>query len=194
MLINFKGLKTEDYHVPSFQLNQGEIALVYLHGGAHYYPLKYQLIDILTNASSDEQVTVHEPFTFVAPFKEPTSRRLFYPVTVEEYIHKNAGPDKTIAHKIYSKKQLTKKTYVKALNPMQHKLLSLYMTLSKTNNILFDLDGLCAESSDYIYHIVKDFVKSGVSAIYLDWSNQYKQDCNTCVELQWRFKPEHGKK
>lgn len=188
MLIDFKGLKTEDYYIPPFQLNQGEIALLYLYGGSHYYPLKSTLIEVLTKTIPDEQVTVYQPFTFVAPFKEPALRRLFYPVTVEEYIHKNAGADKTIAHRIYSEQQITRNTRVNTLSFLQRKLLSLYVTVSKTKYILFDLDGISAESSDHIYTIVKSLVESGGSAIYLDWSNQYKHDCNTYIEVQWQFK------
>ncbi len=188
MLIDFKGLKTENYDIPSFQLNHGEIVLVCLYGGGHYYPLKSTLIDVLTKTTNDEQITIYEPFTFAGHFREPVLRRLLYPVTVEEYINKNAGPDKAIAHKIYSEKQITNNTPVNSLNPLQQKLLSVYLTASKTKHILFDLDGLCAESSDRVYTAIKDLVKSGISAIYLDWSDQYKHDCTTYVELQWRFK------
>ena len=189
MLIDFKGLKTESYDIPPFQINQGEIVLLHLYSGSHYYPLKSTLVDILTKKISNEQATIHQPFTFVAPFKEPALRKLCYPVTVEEYISKNAGPDKIIAHNIYSEGQITGNTRINTLSFLHRKLLSLYVTVSKTQFILFDLDGLCPQNADSMYNIVKDFVKTGVSAIHLDWNDEYKSDCSNYIELQWRVKP-----
>ncbi len=193
MLIDFKGLKTEDHIIPPFQLNQGEMVLVYLYGGGHYYPLKSALKNVLTRRINDEQITIHEPLLFVDYFKEPTFRKMLYPVTVGEYIKKNGGPNEAIAHKIYAENQITESTRVNTLNVLQRKLLSLYVTVSKTKNIIFDLDGLSAQSSEYAYRIVKNFVKDGLSAIYIDWCDEYKNDCTTYVELQWRSKIDHNK-
>lgn len=161
MLIDFKGLKTEDYFIPSFQLNQGEMVLVYLYGGEHYYPLKSTLKDVLTRRTSSEKITVHEPLLFVEHFKEPALRRILYPITVAEYIRRNAGPDKAIAHKIYTENQITETTCVNGLDTLQQKLLSLYVSLSKAKHIIFDLDGLCPQSAEYMHRIVKHFVKEG---------------------------------
>lgn len=188
MLIECKGIRTEDYYIPPFTLSKREIVLIYLYGGGHYYPLKHTLINAFTKTTSNKHLIIHKPLTFVRHFKEPALRKLLCPVTVQEYIDKNTDQDKAIAYKIYSEKQITANTRINTLSLLQRKLLSLYVTISKTKHILFDLDGLCPQEAEYMYAIVKDFVRTGVSAIHFDWCDEYKHDCTTYIEIQWQFK------
>jgi hypothetical protein len=61
--------------------------------------------------------------------------------------------------------------------------LSLYATLSNTNDIIFDLVGQRPKEAAIIYEIVKEIVNNGGSAIVLDNFQDLKDDCTRYVEL-----------
>ena len=80
---------------------------------------------------------------------------------------------------------INKKIKVNTLIGSPRNLLSLYTTLSNTNNIIFDLVGLGPDGAQENYKIVKEVVKNGGSAILLDGYDDMKNDCTKYVELQW---------
>ncbi len=65
------------------------------------------------------------------------------------------------------------------------KLLSLYTTLSHTNNILFDVAGQDPVGAEKTYTIVKEVVQNGGSAILFDCFTRMKNDCTKYIELEW---------
>lgn len=185
MLIENKGIKTDTFYIPPFDLKVGEIVVLYLFNGKHFYDTEMFLKDIFCGKTKDTNVAVFKNLTFVEHFTESKLRKLFYPVTVGEYLKKNANLDSPYATKIYEIEWLNEKTKVNTLTRNQRQLLSLYTTLSKTNNIIFDLAEQDPKGAEETYEIVKDMVKKGGSAILLDYCEDMKNDCTKYIELQW---------
>ncbi|AZB00234.1 hypothetical protein EG359_11625 [Chryseobacterium joostei] len=185
MLIENKGIKTKTFYIPPFELDAGDFVVIYLYNGYHFYETEMFLKDIFCGNTRDQDVTVHKKLTFVEHFIEPTLRRLFYPVTVGEYLRKNANLDSPYAKKIYEFEWINEKTKLNTLPGNPRRLLSLYSTLSKTDNIIFDIVGVSPQDAKKIYKTVKEIVQKGGSAILLDGFNDMKNDCTKYVELQW---------
>jgi len=185
MLIENKGIRTDNFYIPPFDLNVGEIVVLYLFNGKHFYETEMFLKDIFCGKTKDENVIVHKSLTFVEHFIEPKLRRLFYPVTVGEYLKKNANLDSPYATKIYEIDWINENTKVNMLAGNPRQLLRLYATLSKTNNIVFDVVGQDPKGAEETYEIVKDVVRKGGSAILLDNFEDLKKDCTKYIELQW---------
>lgn len=185
MVIESKGIKTDKYFIPPFVLRTGEIVVLFLYNGAHFYDLEMHLVDIFTGKLPHENVKIYKPLTFVPHFKESWIRRLFYPVTVGAYLKKHGGQRYDIAEQIYSNRFITKQTKVNTLDGRKKKLLSIYTTLSNTNIIIFDLVGQDPLGADATYGIVKEHVKNGGAALLLDGFDDMKNDCTRYVALEW---------
>jgi hypothetical protein len=183
MILESKGIKTDKYYIPPFELQEGEIVVIYLYGGAHYYDLKMELVDIFTGKIKNACVNIIRPLTFVKYFIEPAFRRIFYPVTVSEYLKRNGNSKSNFATKIYDNKCITKKTKVHSLAWNLRRLLCLYSTLSKTTDIVFDVAGLDPKGAEETYQIVKENIKNGGSAIFIDWTDDMKNDCTKFITI-----------
>lgn len=188
MLIQCKGIKTEDYYIPPFTLNKGEIVVLYLYNSMHFYDMSMWLKDIFTGKIKHENVIIKDHFSFVEHFIEPKWRRIFYPVTVHEYLKKNAYKSDSLSRKIYEIDWITKKTRVNTLAGNPRKLLSLYSTLSKTKNIIFDLVAQDPQGAKETYDFVKENIKGGGAAILFDGYDEFKNDCTKFIELEWTTK------
>ena len=188
MLIKNKGIKTGTFYIPPFDLNVGEIVVLYLFNGQHFYDTEMFLKDIFIGNTRNKNVIVNQKMTFVEHFIEPKIRRLFYPVTVGEYLEKNANLNSPYASKIYKIEWINRKTKVNTLAGTPRRLLSLYATLSKTKNIVFDVAGQDPQGAEDTYKVVKEVVTKGGSAILLDCFEDMKNDCTKYVELQWNKK------
>lgn len=185
MILESKGIKTDRYYIPPFELRDGEIVVIYLNGGAHFCDLLTELVDIFTGKTKNGSVNIFRPLTFVERFKEPAFRRLFYPVTVREYLKRNANSKGNFATKIYDNKYITKETKVQSLGGNPSKLLCLYSTLSKATDIVFDVAGLDPQGAIETYQIVKENIKNGGSAILIDWTDEMKNDCTKFISIEW---------
>ena len=185
MLIKNNGIKADTYYIPPFDLNEGEIVVLYLFNGQHFYDTEKYLKDIFIGNSRNKNVVVNQKLAFVEHFIEPKIRSLFYPITVGEYLKKNSNLKSPFASKIYEIEWINEKTKVNTLAGNPRRLLSLYATLSKTKNIVFDLVGQDPKGAEETYKIVKDVVNKGGSAILLDCFQDMKNDCTKYVELQW---------
>jgi hypothetical protein len=188
MIVKSKGIKTDLYYIPPFELRDGELVVIYLYGGAHYYDLKTELGDIFTGKTRNDNVNIFRPLTFVEHFKESTFRRLFYPVTVGEYLNKNANSKNNFATKIYDIDWISKKTKVNTLAGNTRKLLCLYSTLSYTSDIVFDLAGQDPQGALETYKLVKDTIRNGGSGILIDWADDMKDDCTKFITIEWTEK------
>ncbi|NML71324.1 hypothetical protein HHL23_16155 [Chryseobacterium sp. RP-3-3] len=182
MLIENKGIETNTFYIPPFDLNAGEIVVLNVFSGANFYKTEMFLKDIFCGRIPHENVIIHQNITFLEHFFEPAIRRFFYPVTVGEYLKKNANSDSII----YETEWINEKTKVNTLLGSHRKQLSLYATLSKTQNIVFDLSGEGLQGAEETYKIVKDIVKNGGSALLLDCYDDMKNDCPKYIELQWK--------
>lgn len=185
MLIENKGIRTDSFYIPPFELNEGEIIVLNLLGGQHFYETEMYLKDIFCGKSKNEDVLVHKRLAFVAHFLEPQFSRLFYPMTVGRYLKKNANFDSPFATKIYETDWIKERTKVNTLAGNPRKLLSLYATLSNTDCTVFDVVGQGLQGARDTYKIVKNVVKNGGSAILLDCFGDFKNDCTKYIELQW---------
>ena len=185
MVLENKGIKTDFFYIPPFDLKVGDIVVLYLYNGQHFYKTEMFLKDIFIGKSNNENVVIHKNLTFVEHFVEPKLRRFLYPVTVGEYLKNNANLDSPFATKIYEIEWITQKTKVNTLSGNPRRLLCLYATLSKTNNIIFDVVGLDPKGAKETYKIVQEVVKKGGSAILLDCFDNLKNDCTKYIELQW---------
>ncbi len=185
MLIKNKGIKTDTFYIPPFDLNAGEIVVLHLFNGQHTHETEMFLKEIFIGKTKDKNVILNQTLTFVEHIIEPKIRRLFYPVTVGEYLIKNSNMNSPYANKIFEIEWINKRTKVNTLPGTPRRLLSLYATLSKTKNIVFDVAGQDRQGADKIYKIVKKVVKNGGAAILLDYFEDMKNDCTKYVELQW---------
>lgn len=185
IIIENKGIKTDTFYIPPFTLNSGEIIVLHLYNGYHFYETEMFLKDIFCGKTSHENVIIHNNMTFAEHFRESKFRDIFFPVTVGEYLRKNADPESPYATKIYETEWINKKIKVNTLPGNPRRLLTLYATLSKTNNIIFDLVGQDLSGAKETYKIVKEIVKTGGSAILLDGYDEMKNDCTKYIELQW---------
>jgi len=185
MILQNKGIQTEKFHIPSFELKAGELVVLHLFNGAHFYETEMLLKNIFCGNVKNENVEIYKELTFVEYFKEPKLREIFHPITVGEYLKKNANLNNSYSTKIYETKWINKKTKVNSLVGNSRKSLSLYATLSKTNNIIFDVAGQDPIGAQQTYDIVKDEVKKGGSAILLDAFDDMKNDCTKYIELEW---------
>lgn len=185
MLIENKGIKTSSFYIPPFNLNAGEIVVLHLFNEQHSHEIEMFLKDIFCGITKNKNVVVHKRLTFVEHFNESEFRRIFYPVTVKEYLKKNANLDGPYATKIYEIDWINEKTKAGKLPGNPRRLLSLYATLSKTNNIVFDIAGQDSKGAEETYKVVKEVVKNGGSAILLDFFGDMKNNCTKYIELQW---------
>ena len=185
ILLENKGIKTNTFYIPPFDLKTGEIVVLNLLNGAHFYETEMFLKAIFIGETAHNAVTTHRKLTFVEHFIEPRFRRLFSPVTVGEYLKKNADLSSSFASKIYENKWITLKTKVNALAGTPRKLLSLYATLSKTNQLVFDLVALDPSGVEMAYNVVKEVASHGGSAILLDGFGDIKDNRAKFIALEW---------
>ncbi|GGF19916.1 hypothetical protein [Flavobacterium limi] len=186
LLIESKGIRTDQYFIPPFELREGELIIIYLDGGSHFDCLKAQLVAVFTGKEKHENVRIYEPLTFASnPLRESFFKRIFNPITVGSYLKKNADLKSSIVSKIFEIDTFTKKDKVKDLGISEKKRLSLTAVFSKTKNIVFDLRGEGAVYFTKTYEFVKDEIKNGGTAILIDWSPDLKNDCSKFVSIQW---------
>lgn len=157
-----------------------------LYGGMHFYNLSMWLKDIFTGKISHERVIVNSPLSFVEHFKEPAWRRILYPVTVGEFLKKNANTTSHYSRKMYSIPSVNGSTRINMLEGTPRKKLSLYATLSKSNLFIFDLVGVSPQGAEEIYATVKQEIENGGSAILLDYSPDMKDNCTRYLEIEVR--------
>ncbi len=87
--------------------------------------------------------------------------------------------------KLFEDKYVTRKTRINKLGGTQRKLLNLYVTLSKTKDIVFDVAGLDPQGALLTFKMVEETVKDGGSAILLDGFDDMKKHASKYIELEW---------
>ncbi|KAF2512086.1 hypothetical protein EYY60_07500 [Flavobacterium zhairuonense] len=185
LIIESKGIRTNQYFIPPFELREGELVVLYLEVGCHFDDMKEQLIAVFTGKVQHENVKIIKPLTFAEPFKESISKKIFNPITVEHYLKKHANVNAPIVSKIFEIDTFTKKTKVKDLGISEQKRLSLTAVFSKTKNVVFDLRGEGASCFFKTYEFAKDEIKTEGAAILIDWSNELKNDCSKFIAIEW---------
>ncbi|UTN04960.1 hypothetical protein L0669_03445 [Flavobacterium bizetiae] len=193
LIIESKGIKTDHYFIPPFELRKGELVIIYLEGGAHFDDLKEQLVSIFSGKANHENVKVIKPLTFAAPIEESALKRIFNPMSVGGYLKRNANLKNSVS-RIFEVDNFTKKDKVKKLDTSERKRLSLCAVFSKTKYVSFDLRGEAAAYFNKTYQFAKDEIKNDNAAILIDWSNELKNDCSRFVTIEWLADSEELKK
>ncbi|MFN8114468.1 MAG: hypothetical protein U0W65_00025 [Bacteroidia bacterium] len=65
MLLENKGLTIDNFFVPPFTVDKGEILTIYMFGGAHFFALEKKLADIFTGKVNNDNVKIYGPFHFI---------------------------------------------------------------------------------------------------------------------------------
>lgn len=185
ILIQNKGIKTDQYFIPPFDVKEGDFVLIDISGHVISSYVEEKLTAIFTGKEKHENVTINKSYTFVKHFRESEFRHRFFPTTVGEYLAKNANSKSKFADKIYEINWINKKTQINRLEGNNRKLISLYSTLSKTNNIVFDLAGQDWEGMEHAAKIVKDEIADDGSAIVFDWSDHLKNVSTKYIKIEW---------
>lgn len=183
------GITTERFNVPAFDLNEGEIIVLYLYNGAHFYNTEMFLKEIFCEEAKHPNVLVHKKMTFVEHIKESNFRRIFWPITVGEYLRKNADLSSPFSKKIFEIEWMTNKIKVNTLAGTPRRLLALYAALSKTKNIVFDLGGVDPAGCEFAMQVVQEAVKEGGSAILLDAFDKMKKYSSQFIAIELKDYP-----
>ncbi|OOV17038.1 hypothetical protein [Flavobacterium sp. LM4] len=185
LLIESKGIRTDQYFIPPFELREGDLVLIHLdcHVASSY--VEEKLIAILAGKEKHKNVRINKPHTFVKHFRESRFKDRFFPATVGEYLSKNANLKSEFANKIYEIDWINKDIKIKTLAGNPRKLISLYSVLSKTNNIIFDLAAQDFEGIEHAAKIVKDEIGNNGSAVLIEQNDYLKKYSTKYIKIQW---------
>ena len=182
MLLKFNEQILNNFLIPSFSLNKGEMVIIQFPGGPYFIPLLTEMIEILTGKTANNKVEIISPLKYAEHFKESTFSRHFFPMSVGAYLSKYANMNNPIAKKIYDIEWMTPKIKVQTLAGNPRRQLSVYATLSWTSQIIFDLAGVDPQGGHEIYKFVKTIVIAGGTAILIDNNDEFKNDCTTFIQ------------
>lgn len=185
MLISFPEQNFNNFIVPAFQINEGEIVVIELPGGALFQPLLSKLKSMLTGTVADSPIEINSKFRFVEHFKESFLKHHFAPVTVGMYHQKHANKHNPVYEKIYNTLSITKRTKVKSLTGELKKKLELYTTLSWTNRLIFDLTGADPKGGADIIGAIKQAIMPNGAAILIDLCDEFKDQCTTFIKVNY---------
>lgn len=183
MLINFPKQNFNNFIVPAFQINEGEIVVIELPGGALFQPLLSKLKSILTG--TDSPIEINSEFRFVEHFKESFLNYHFAPVTIGKYHQKHANKHNPVYEKIYNTPSLATRTKVNTLAADVRKKLELYTTLSWTNHLIFDLTGTDPKGGTDLFGAVKQAIIPNGAAILVDLCDEFKDQCTTFIKVNY---------
>jgi hypothetical protein len=189
MLIKFSGQIVDEFYIPSFILNKGDIVIIQLPNGMYFRPVELKMIDMLTGKQHNDLIEIKTPLKYVEHIAERSFWYRLFPMTVGGYLDKYANKSNSIYKTIYTIKWITSKTKINTLAGNPRRQLSLYTTLSWTNNIIFDLAGVDPQGGQQIYNFVKTIVQSGGSAILFDCSDEFKDNCTTFIKAKYLDDP-----
>lgn len=184
LIIESKGIKTNRYFIPPFELRKGELVLIHLDNHIDSVDIEDKMIAIFTGKVKHENVIVHKSLTYVKHFRESKFRSRYFPTTVGEYLLRNVNPNNKFAKKIYETDWINKNTKINTLAGNPRKLLTLYSILSKTNDIIFDLAAQDFQGMEHAAEIVKEEIKNDGSALLIEWGNHLKKDCTKYIRAE----------
>jgi ABC-type sugar transport system ATPase subunit len=175
-----------DFHIPSFTIEKGQIVVIYIPDGCLFYLTQKQLTKILTGEVINDHTVLNSQFQCVGHFMESNSKRIFRPMTIGRFHKKYANKDNPIYQKVYEVTWVTPQIKVNTLAGSLRRKFLLYSTLSWTNNIIFDLVGVDRSGRLEIFNFVKTITATGGSAILIDCSDEFKNDCTTFLKVEFR--------
>lgn len=185
IVLENKGIKTDTFYIPPFVLYEGEIVVLFLYNGQHFYDTEVFLKDIFCGKIKNENVILHRNMRFVEYFRRSYFRDTFFPLTVGRYLKKNANPKSPFSSKIYEDEWIKRETKLEKLPGTPRKLLTLYAVLSKTKDIIFDVAGLDYQGAVLTFKMVEETVKDGGSAILFNGFDDMKQHASKYIVIEW---------
>jgi len=185
MLISFPEQNFNNFIIPAFQINEGEIVVIELSGGALFQPLLSKLKSLLTGTVADSPIEINSEFRFVEQFRESFLNYHFAPVTIGKYHQKHANKDNPVYEKIYNTPSLARNTKVNTLAGDVRRKLELYTTLSWTNHLIFDLTSADPKGGTDLFGVVKQAITPNGAAILIDLCDEFKDQCSTFVKVNY---------
>jgi hypothetical protein len=185
MLISFPKQNFNNFIIPAFQINEGEIVIIELPGGALFQPLLSKLKSMLTGTVADRNVEINSEFRFVEHFQENFLNYHFAPVTIGKYHQKHANKHNLIYEKIYNTPSLATRTKVNTLATDVRKKMELYTTLSWTNRLILDLTGVNPKGGTDLFGLVKQAIMPNGAAILIDLCDEFKDQCTAFIKVNY---------
>ncbi|MFH6944942.1 hypothetical protein [Flavobacterium sp. FlaQc-50] len=176
MLLNFPEQIIDDFIIPAFTINEGEIIIIEILGGAKFRNLTLKLNSIFTNQNSS--------FKYVEHIQTDSLLSFIFPLTVEKYL-KNSGSIIFYRNKIYELNWMKPKIKVNTLAGSPRRILSLYKTLTFTKNIIIDLVGVDPIGGVEIYQILKSNKNKNGATILFDSCNEFENDCSKFIRTKY---------
>jgi hypothetical protein len=183
-VVQTSGTTIDDFYIPPFTVDNGDIVVVQLPSGPYFYGLLLRLVEILTGKKKDETVDLKDQFKFVEHIEESRWTSFIHPMTVGRYINKYGNPDNDVAKRIYEFEDLKPKTKIVRMPGNHRKLLSLLTTQSWTDKIVFDLMGVDPVGGQRTFDIVKSKIGNSGAAILIDSYDDFKNDCTKFVKFE----------
>jgi hypothetical protein len=183
-VVQTTGTTIDDFYIPPFTVDKGDIVVVQLPNGPYFYGLLLILVDILTGKTKNDTVDLKDEFRFVEHIKESRWTSIVYPLTVERYIKKYGNPDSDVAKRIYEIDGIKPNIRINTLPGTPRKLLSLLTTFSWTDKIVFDLAGIDPTGGQRTFDLVKSQVDNSGAAILIDSYDDFKNDCSKFVKFE----------
>ncbi|WP_415328264.1 hypothetical protein [Chryseobacterium sp. MMS23-Vi53] len=184
LIIKSNGIKTQRFYIPPFELKKGETIVIKLLNNEHSFNIQMFLKDIFIGKIKHKNTSIYQTLTFVDYIWESEFRRIFHPITVGEYLKKNANLSNLYAEKIYEISWINKKTKVNWLAGNPRKLLSLYSVLSKFQNLIVDFAGQNLQGIEFCCNIILDEINNGGSAIIFDTTNSVRSNYFKYIEIE----------
>jgi hypothetical protein len=185
MMIKFSEQTVDKFLIPSFILNKDDIIIIQLPNGPYFRSVELKMINMLTTKQHTHLIEINTALRYVEHIAENSFWHRIFPVTVGGYLKKYANKFNPVCEKIYETKWIKPKTKIQTLAGNPRRQLSLYATLSWTDNIIFDFLGVDPQGAQQIYNFVKTIVKSGGSAILFDTNDAFKSDCTEFIEAKY---------
>ncbi|HTJ53211.1 MAG TPA: hypothetical protein VL443_27340 [Cyclobacteriaceae bacterium] len=183
-MIQSTGISIDNFYIPPFTLDKGEIVIIQLPNGPYFEELLFKLVDILTDKIKNENIEIGTALRFIEQVNEGYWRTLFFPSTVKRYIRKHSNPGNDVATTIYEFDGINQNTKISKLPGTQRKLLSLWTTFSWTDKIIFDLRGIDPLGGQRIYDLMKKLVGNSGAAILIDYNDEFKDNCTRLVKFE----------
>ncbi|SHH18410.1 hypothetical protein [Flavobacterium defluvii] len=185
IVLENKGIKTDTYYIPPFTLYEGEIIVLYLYNGTHFYDTEMYLKDIFCGKRKHENVIIHKKMTFVDHFKKSNLKDVFFTPRISRYLKKDSDFANPFLAKVFENKYFTKKTPMNKVPGTPRKLLALYAVLYKTKDIIFDVAGLDCQGTELTFKLVDEEAKNGGSAILLTAFDNLREHASKFISIEW---------
>lgn len=183
-LIRFNEQVVSGFIIPAFTLKRGEIVIVQYPSGS-LFSKREALIDLLTGRTNNAETEITTLLRYAVHIQRRSFRNLLAPNTVRGYLKKFANASHPLYNRIYGDKWIKPTTRLDELGGASRRLLSIYATLTWTNNILFDLAGVDPAGGEQVFEVVAGVVRAGGACILLDICDEFKEECTTIIEARY---------